>query len=141
MEMMRSILISGMTWLLDLHYWLTCTSTTSISIPGNAMISLASLLDTALGFVAVTQQMRPRGFIPWTWLILKDVLSQVVKPVLVLKVVLRLDFGWGKIVPDLKRLPSSSLERRSERVEAETPWILRGGVSLFRFCIDSSTNG
>ena len=94
------------------------------------MISLASLLDTALGFVAVTQQMRPRGFIPWTWLILKDVLSQVVKPVLVLKVVLRFDLGWDKIVPNLKRLPSSSLERRSERVDAETPWILRGGVSL-----------
>ena len=116
---MHSILINGVIWLLDLHYWFTCTSTAGISIPGNVMISLASLMDTAFSFVAVAQQMDPRRFVSWTWLILKNVLSQVIKPILVLKVVLRLNFGLGKMV---KCLPSSFLERRSGRVEVVTPF-------------------
>ena len=94
------------------------------------MISLASLTDTAFNFVAVVH---PGGFVPWTWLLLKNVVSQALKPALVLKAAMRLDFRWDKMLPHLKRLPSSPLERRSERVDAKTPWIIRGGVSSFPF--------
>ncbi|KAJ7632960.1 hypothetical protein FB45DRAFT_519412 [Roridomyces roridus] len=99
--------------LLLFHYWWTRVSTVGIS-PSSVVFIVAG---TALA--AVGEAIEGEGIISLLTLII---------PLLMCKAILRVEFGWNRWYPTVKRAPANHAERTSQRLDSLTGWRLKLGI-------------
>ncbi|KIM91908.1 hypothetical protein PILCRDRAFT_809902 [Piloderma croceum F 1598] len=123
------IALSTIVFSLDIHYWYTRRSTFSISILGTALISGSELFVELASIIA-----KGKGLFALFMSLLLATFTDLALPLLAIKTILRIKFGWWKEmgwVPTVRRASITRREITSARLEAATNWRHKAVVWLF----------
>ncbi|KAJ7641491.1 hypothetical protein FB45DRAFT_1022237 [Roridomyces roridus] len=118
---------------LDMGYWYTRITTTSISIPGTLLIALSGAMS-GLTYIANTIENDKLGlsmtrWAGWLWLIVWSLIAKFYLPFLMLNAVTRLQVDWRGWIPTVRRIGATHQERNSQRLDSRTGLVFQLGVS------------
>ncbi|KAF9466790.1 hypothetical protein BDZ94DRAFT_1319290 [Collybia nuda] len=113
-------ILSLVIMILDTRYWYTRTSTVSISILGGSLRASTYIIDS-IGEAIKHGKENNLSVIGWiSWCLYFGVISLTL-PLLIIKVIARIEFGWwGTLwIPTVQIAHATHRERASERLEAK----------------------
>ncbi|KAJ7047192.1 hypothetical protein C8F04DRAFT_222460 [Mycena alexandri] len=102
--------------LMMFHYWWTRVSTAGISSSSVVLLALGYSLG---GIVEAIDQSDA------SWQVMVFVPMFLTPPLLMLRCITRIEFGWNKWHPTLTRAPANHQERTTQRVDSRTSWGVR----------------
>ncbi|KAJ6587711.1 hypothetical protein B0H10DRAFT_2233966 [Mycena sp. CBHHK59/15] len=117
---------------LNCIYWMSRSSTVSISVPGTLfiiagdMVALAVILRNGLqaGKLGGDLSIAEKG----VWLAITLGLRRFPLPLLMLKAVAKVEVLMEGALPSLQRVRATHRERASARLDAQTDWRWKGGI-------------
>ncbi|KAF7295452.1 hypothetical protein MIND_01085000 [Mycena indigotica] len=116
--------------LLLLPYWWTRLSTVGISSSGAFLIIGSILLQLPLSFSDQVHRHDHNERDRLIFVLLFAVTMTLIPPAIMLRTLLRAEFGWKKWYPTVTRSPATHQERRSERVDRETSWLVKLAIAV-----------
>ncbi|KAF7295449.1 hypothetical protein MIND_01084700 [Mycena indigotica] len=116
--------------LLLLPYWWTRLSTVGISSSGAFLFIGSILLELLLFFSDQFYRYNLDERDRQNFVVLFTVTVMLIPPAIMLRTILRAEFGWENWYPTVTRSPATHQERRSERVDRETSWLVKLAIAV-----------
>lgn len=104
---------------MSFHYWWTRVSTVGISSSSVVLLALGYSLGGTVEAIDQSDAL-------WQYMVFVPMF--LISPLLMLRCITRIEFGWNKWHPTLTRASANHRERTTQRVDSRTSWGTRLAV-------------